>query len=115
MAALTLQTLDKVSYGNALTWYKKDSAVSSGYKAYLIPNEVKSGVWVRVKVNTAANFNIGYVGDSEQVMAAGTHEIVDALGSAQTASIDVKLNELVGAVVVTFNSGTSIDITVRAK
>jgi len=114
MAALTLQTLDKVSFGNALTWEKKDSAVTSGYKAYLIPNEVKEGVWVRVKVNTAANFSIGYVGDSDQAMALGTHEVVDALGVAQTASIDVKLNSLVRAAVVTLNSG-SIDITVRAK
>jgi hypothetical protein len=115
MAALTLQSLDKVSFGNALTWEKKDSAVTSGYKAYLIPNEVREGVAVHVTINSAGNFNIAYLIDSDQAMTAGTQETpVDAFGSAQTASVDVKLSPLVRAVVVTLNSG-SIDIVVRAK
>lgn len=115
MAALTTQTLDKISFGNALTWEKKDSAVTSGYKAYLIPNEARHSVAVYVKVNTAANFNIAYTIDSLAAMAAGTHQTVDVFGSAQTASIDVELSPAVSAVIVTMNSGTSIDIIVRAK
>ena len=115
MAALTLQTLDKVSYGNALTWEKKDAAVSSGYKAYLIPAEVREGVAVHIVVNTAANFNVTYTMNSKQLMDAGTHAVVDAFGAAQTASVDLELSPLVSAVIVTINSGTSIDIIVRAK
>jgi len=116
MAAITLQTLDKVSFGNALAWEKKDAAVASGYKAYLIPAEVKEGVVVHVVVNSAANYNIAYSIDSQQALAAGTQATpVDAFGAAQTATVDVKLSPLVRAVVVTFNSGTSIDIIVRAK
>lgn len=114
MAALVLQELTRLGFDKGLCFEKTDATVTSGYKAYLIPNEVREQVLVSVTINSAGDYTATYTLSSAADMAAGTHRTFDVFGAAQTTAQDFELPASVSAVIITVNSG-SINIEVRAK